>query len=124
MDVEYGRGAGVVGEIRVIARDYDAVVRAARGVVAADYRGRRGGVADIKDVKALAIVGDIEIFPRCVERGRPSGAGVCPQLRGRGRVADVYYIYLALPLVGDVEILAADREPVGLAAGDADRACE
>src|SRR3989344_8032625 len=122
--VEDRGGAAVVGEIRVVARDHDAVVGAARGVVTADHRRRRVGVADIKYVEALAVVGDVEIFARGVERGGSSGAGVGAKLRWSRRVADVYYIYLALPLVGDIEIFAADREPVGLATGDADRACK
>src|SRR3989338_1278071 len=75
-------------------------------------------------IEALAVVGDVEIFARGVERGWPSGAGIGAQISLYRRVADVYYIYLALPLVGDIEIFAADREPVGLATGDADRACK
>src|SRR3989338_4699659 len=122
--VEDRGGAGVVGEVRVIAGNLYAVVRAGSGVVTADHRWSCVGVADIKYVEALAVVGDVEIFARGVERGWPSSAGIGAQLRRARRVADVYYIYLALPLVGDVEVFAADREPVGLAAGDADRACK
>src|SRR3989338_3610231 len=110
----------MVGQLRVIAGDNNAVVGAG-SIIGADHRRSRIGITYIKNVKALAVVTNVEILARDIKRRRRTGAGIGPQTRGRCRVADVDDVYLAVPLVGNVEIFSTDRQAVRPAGCNADR---
>ena len=113
-DIEHLDPACVVGNVGVVARHNNAVVRTGRVVDTAE-RGR-SGVGDVERVVTLARVGNVGVVARDIYAGRVGAAGVGADYRRHHRIADIEDKCFAVCLVDDIEVLARHSEPVRIAA--------